>query len=167
MILPVLSYAAPIWFPNVSETNIGRLQRIQNEALRISTGCHRMANIHHLHAECRIMPVKEHLRMLCAQFLANAKRVGHVSHDVVSSGPGRRNQRQTLQSKVGAIVEPFLVDGVMPAGEYSRVIKTIHSAAVSEAVNSQTPNRVLRINPPPPIAIASSWRSCVQVAATF
>ena len=152
MVLPILCYAAPIWFPNVSATNIGRLQRIQNEALRIVTGCHRMSNVHHLHSECRIMPIKDHLQMLCAQFLANAKRVGHVSHDVVSSGPGRRSQRFTLQSKVGAVVEPFLVDGVMPAGEYRQAINRIHTTAVSEAISNQTPNRVLGINPPPPIA---------------
>jgi len=123
LILPVMSYAAPIWFPNASVTNIGRLQRVQNEALRIITGCHKMSNISHLHAECKIMLVREHLRMLCAQFLVNTKRSDHVSHEVVASRPFRRNQRETLLSKVGADVEHLLVDGITPDGTYSRVEK--------------------------------------------
>ena len=34
------SYAAPVWSINASETNIGKIQRAQNEALRIITGSH-------------------------------------------------------------------------------------------------------------------------------
>ena len=36
---PVLEYASTIWSPNASETNIDKLQIVQNTALRIATGC--------------------------------------------------------------------------------------------------------------------------------
>ena len=36
---PVLDYASTIWSPNASETNIDKLQIVQNTALRIATGC--------------------------------------------------------------------------------------------------------------------------------
>ena len=34
----IANYAAPVWSINASETNIGKIQRAQNEALRIITG---------------------------------------------------------------------------------------------------------------------------------
>ena len=34
IIQPLWTFAAPIWFPNTSTTNIERLQRIQNAAMR-------------------------------------------------------------------------------------------------------------------------------------
>ena len=33
----IATYAAPVWSINVSETNIGKIQHAQNEALRIIT----------------------------------------------------------------------------------------------------------------------------------
>ena len=72
-----------------------------------------MTSIDHLHIECKIMPNKEHLQLLCSQFLGYAKRAGHVSHEVIEMRPRRRNQCQTLQDRFGVAVEPFLVDGVM------------------------------------------------------
>ena len=37
---PILNYAAPIWFTQVSSTHLDKLEVIQNKALRIATGCH-------------------------------------------------------------------------------------------------------------------------------
>ena len=37
----IANYAAPVWSINASETNIGKIQRAQNEALRIITGSHK------------------------------------------------------------------------------------------------------------------------------
>ena len=41
----IANYAAPVWSINASETNIGKIQRAQNEALRIITGSHKMCCI--------------------------------------------------------------------------------------------------------------------------
>ena len=38
----IANYAAPVWSTNASESNIGKIQRAQNEALRIITGSHIM-----------------------------------------------------------------------------------------------------------------------------
>jgi hypothetical protein len=59
-------------FPN-------KLQVIQNEALHIITGCHKMSPITHLHAETKVLPVGVPLEMLCSQFLANALTASHIS----------------------------------------------------------------------------------------
>ena len=37
-----------------------KIQYKQNEALRISIGCHKMSRVHHLHVETEILKVREH-----------------------------------------------------------------------------------------------------------
>ena len=41
----IANYTAPVWSINASETSIGKIQRAQNEALRIITGLHKMSSI--------------------------------------------------------------------------------------------------------------------------
>ena len=45
LIRPLFTYAAPIWYPNSSPTSISKLQRIQNAAIRVIIGCHRLTAI--------------------------------------------------------------------------------------------------------------------------
>ena len=66
---PILEYASSIWSPTISQTNITRLQTIQNKALRIATGCTADTNIQHLHDETLTLPVKEHLQLHATQLL--------------------------------------------------------------------------------------------------
>ena len=41
----ILSYCSPDWTPSPMDTNSSRLQRAHNSALRIATGCPKMANV--------------------------------------------------------------------------------------------------------------------------
>ena len=45
-------YAAPVWHTNASESNIGKIQRAQNEALRIITGSHKMSITYTVRLRC-------------------------------------------------------------------------------------------------------------------
>ena len=56
----IINYAAPVWRPNLHDTNYRKIQYTQNEALRIATGCHKMSSIDHLHTEAEMLKVKEH-----------------------------------------------------------------------------------------------------------
>ena len=47
----ILSYCIPVWTPSHKDINWCRLRRAQNSALRISTGCHKMADVFELHQE--------------------------------------------------------------------------------------------------------------------
>ena len=47
----IANYAAPVWSINASESNTGKIQRPQNEALRIITGSHKMSSIDHINSE--------------------------------------------------------------------------------------------------------------------
>jgi hypothetical protein len=92
----VMSYAAAIWYPNSKPSKIEKLQFIQNVAIRLITGCHKAASIGHLLTETKMMPVAEHLSMLCAQFLVSCLRPSHPSHKVVLSLQGLAKMLATI-----------------------------------------------------------------------
>ena len=148
LIKSVLSYAAPIWFPNSSTTAIGKLQSIQNSALRIATGSHKMASVSHLHSETEILPVADSLSLLCRQFLASALRPSHPSFPLVNQTRGPRPMKHTLQSRFLPSINHHLVDGSLPPDSYPSTLKSLHSEAVASAIDSADPNRVLRAPPP-------------------
>ena len=151
IIKPIITYAAPIWFPNASRSSIERLQRIQNKALRIGTGSLMMSEIHHLHSEGQMLPIEHHLRMLCTQFLASALRPHHPSHQLVRSDPGPRaaSRCPLLQtaylSDIQHLLEP---DGSIDRDSYRLTLNSIHTDRVTTYLASRSPNRVLGILPP-------------------
>ena len=65
----IANYSAPVWSPNASDSNIDKIQRAQNEALRIITGSHKMPSIDHLHSKTEMLQVEDHLNLLSAQYL--------------------------------------------------------------------------------------------------
>ena len=52
-----IRYCCPVWTPSLKDTNWSRLQRAQNSALRIATGCLKIADVAELHHEARELPV--------------------------------------------------------------------------------------------------------------
>ena len=49
----ILSYCCHVWTPSLRNTNWSRLQRAQSSALRITTGCLKMADVAELPQEAR------------------------------------------------------------------------------------------------------------------
>jgi hypothetical protein len=66
----VLAYASPAWALALSNSNIQKLQTLQNKALRTVTGCTQRTPIEHLHAETKILLIKAYLDMRGTQFIA-------------------------------------------------------------------------------------------------
>ena len=154
----LITYAAPVWFPNTSATSRNKLQIIQNSALRIATGCVKMSGIDDLHAEARMLKVEDHLSMLCSQFLATCLQPGHPSLPIVTADSGPREMKKTLQRCFGetreygggqqrrptsfqAPLTDQLVNGLVP--DIKKARQSIHTRAVEEAIEARKPNRVL------------------------
>ena len=154
----LITYAAPIWFPNASASSRRKLQVIQNDALRVATGCVKMTGVDDLHAEAHMLKVEDHLRMLCSQSLATFLQPDHASFPIVAANSGPREIRQTLQRSFRetrefhggqqriptSFMEPIrnqLVDGCILDIKATR--KVIHTHAVEEAIEARKPNRVL------------------------
>ena len=124
LIKPIPSYAAPIWHRPTFQTNIQGLQVIQNKALRVVTGSLKMADQQHLNAETKTPPVKEHLNLLCQQYLVSSLRQNHPSHQYVTSDSGARaGQRvHTLQSRFLPDVQHLLNNNLTPPKDYRKII---------------------------------------------
>ena len=104
-----------------------------------------------------MLTIKQHLDMLCAQYLANTLRECHPSHSIIRSLPVRRSRtvptgdftpKKTLWMMFRDKIRPFLVEGNMPEDVYKPALKSLHTQAVSEAIATQEPNRVLGVVPP-------------------
>ena len=87
IVRPILNYAAPIWFTQISSTHLDKLEVIQNKALRISTGCHQKAASSHLRAETGALPLRADLELCCQQFYASALQPLLPSHLIITSPP--------------------------------------------------------------------------------
>ena len=84
-----------------------------------------------------MIPVRDHLDMLSAQYLASALRPGHPANEPVCRPARRREKKQTLQSRQGADVAPHLVNGSMPNGAYPAVKNALHTSFVTKAIANQ------------------------------
>ena len=153
LIKPILSYAAPVWFPNAPTTTVSTLQSIQNSALRIATASLKMASTDHLHQEASVLPVLAHLSMLCSQFLLSALRPNHPSYPTVTADSGPRNIRQ---SRFRPLISAHLIDGITQPDSYRESLRRVHSDAVAAAIAALSPNRLLGVSPP--AVSASEWR---------
>ena len=146
---PSLNYAAAIWSPNISDTSFEHLQRLQNRALRIATGCHSNTQISHLHHEAKVALVKDHLELLSTQLLLSCSRPSHPSHDVIRQPQGARSMKHTLQSKHGDKIARFVNDGAIDSAVYKKILDELHTEAVKKTIAKLDPNPLLGAPTPP------------------
>ena len=92
----IANYAAPVWSTNASDTSLGKIQRTQNEALRIIAGSHKMSSIDHLHSETKMLPVEDHLNLLSAQYLVHCLDTENVCHHITTLDHPPREMKETL-----------------------------------------------------------------------
>ena len=146
---PSINYGAAVWAPNISETSFNSLQRLQNRALRIATGCHSNASVSHLHHESKVTLVKEHLQMLSAQMLVKCNRISHPSNALVNEPSGPRRMKQTLSTKHFDEISQFLTNGVIELDDFKPALNSLHTSAVRKSIDKLGPNPLLGVVPPP------------------
>ena len=88
---------APIWFPNAWSSLVQNLQAIQNSALRVATGCIKMTSIDHLHEETKMLPVQDHLSLICSKYLARTLQPNNPSYNVVTSPRVSETRKNSLK----------------------------------------------------------------------
>ena len=125
----IINYAAPVWSPNLHDTNYRKIQYTQNEALRIATGCHKISSIDHLHTEAKMLKVKEHSELLSAQYLARCLEPGNVCHPITTRATPERQMKETLYTRHRNTVEPMMVNNDRKA-----TLQALHAAVVVKAV---------------------------------
>jgi hypothetical protein len=139
------NYAAPVWYPFASATSFRRLQVAQNAALRIITGNTKMAPIHHLHEEAKILPRLPHSKLLAAQFLYSCKSPDHPCHPILELPPPPRKIKPALPESLLTFVNNFR----SPTPKES--LRKIHTSIVSTYFDSAPLNKVSHLRKAPPI----------------
>ena len=89
-----LSYCSPVWTPSLKDTNWCRLQRAQNSALRISSGCLKMEDVIELHQEARELPVCQHNELISQQFAIVCHLPQHPCNQLCHRPPDYRPERR-------------------------------------------------------------------------
>ena len=139
----IINYAAPVWSTNLRDTNYRNVQYTQNEAMRISTGCHKMSSVDHLHAEANMLKVKKHSELLSAQYLARCLEPDNVNFSITTREPPKRMMKETLFTRHRSAVEPLMI-----TKDRKITLQAIHTMTVNQAVTSLGRNVVLNDRPP-------------------
>ena len=145
---PITNYCAPIYTPQLSDTNWNKLQISQNNALRTALGCVKMTPINHLHTEGKYIPVQKHSEMLAKQFLLATAKPDHPNHGILDEPLPERTMKHTLTTKFGQQIKSLLPEEPLQAQEYKIALKNIHTTTVQDCINAQAHNSV--INKPAP-----------------
>ena len=146
-----LEYGAPIWSNTISDTNWRKLQTVQNEALRVATGCHRMSGIDHLHEETKVIPLRRHSEMMTKQYLHGCYRPNHPANKHVNDPDPPRRMKRTVRDYEES-VRPYVIaasDGnALTDCGHKRGISRIHTDTVTRVIGDYAPNRVLNRKAP-------------------
>ena len=143
----VISYGCPIWTPALGKTSWNHLQIAQNSALKIATGCHKIASSDHVHQETEMMPVKDRCYMLSKQFLLATQTQNHPNYTDLSAPPPPRVTKPTLATCFGDEIRQLSTPNMVQT-TYKKALKTIHTNSVRDTINNLGNNRVLNARPP-------------------
>ena len=102
--------AAPVWSTNASDTSLEKIQRTQNEALRIITGSHKMSSTDHLYSETKMLLVNDHLNLLSAQYLVHCLDTENVCHHITTMDHPPREMKETHFIRNNQTVVPLLAN---------------------------------------------------------
>ena len=136
----IANYAAPVWNTNASESNTGKIQRAQNEALRIITGSHKMSSIDHLHSETKMLHVENHMNLLSVQYLVQCLDTENVCHHITKMDLPPREMKETISPRYYQTVLPLLANNRKD---------TLHTSFVNTAIDNMKDSIVLNNRPPP------------------
>ena len=140
---PVMEYACPAWTPGLARIHHDTLQRTQNAALRIATGSTRSTPVQHLHNECRVLPLKQHMDMRGAQFLAKAEGPSHPCHYFHNPTATPRAVRMTPARYLKDCLE-----SIPPCPQDTSIARHVHNIYASRAIEDRGANSILGFPPP-------------------
>ena len=115
----ILSYCCPVWTPSPKDTNWSRLQRAQNTALRIATGCIKMAGVAELHQqEAWELPVRQHNELNSQQFAIACHLPQHPIHQLCD--------RLSDDGRFRPNIQQYLTEDPLSNTSYMSAISIIH-----------------------------------------
>ena len=169
-----LSYCSPVWTPSPKDTNWCLLKRERNSALRIYTGCLKMADVIELHQEARELSVRQHNKLIFQQFAMACHLPQHPCHQLCHRPPDDRpERRRSLIGRFKPNIQQYLAKEQFSNTNYKSAISSTHQDMIRTVIESSSSK--LFNGRPPPIAIADTanrhcqggqeryWHSCPPV----
>ena len=141
----VLEYGAPIWTPIICAENWTKLQTVQNKALKIATGCYKITKEDHLHQECKVLPVKDHCKMVTKQHLLNSYLPDHPGNKHLTLPRPPRKKKLSMYSYLPEVAEYSPLNNKK---EVRLAMNKVHTISVRDSLNKLAVNRVLQTKPP-------------------
>jgi hypothetical protein len=141
---PHLEYACTIWGPIASKTNIGKLETIQNSALRLAIRCTKDTNIQHLREETEVLPVHKHIQLHAAIYRQKSQQPGHTSRSLTTTSRNLKPMKQTIFNNHGNFIHTIPTDPTRVQQEDTdKNCKTLHTFTVQEHISEVKPNKIL------------------------
>ena len=131
----IIRYCCHAWTPSLKDTNWSRLQRAQNSALRITTGCLKKADVAELHQEAQELPVRQHNELISQQFAIACHLPQHPCHQLCHRLPDDRpERRRSLIDRFKPNIQQYLAEEPLSKTSYMSTISSIHQDAVRTAI---------------------------------
>ena len=140
---PVMEYASTVWAPIAVTTNVNKLQKIQNTALRVATGCTQDTNLTHLHNETKILPLTEHLKLHSSQLRQQSQHPEHPLHNLTRQSQSNRYKKQTIFNNVNYTYNRDLDPEIANDVNIKLNMKNIHTNITSSYLESRPINKIL------------------------
>ena len=146
---PILEYASTIWSPIISNTNMNKLQTLQNFALRTITGCSvSHTNTHHQHTETKILPIDTHMKLHGSQLRQQAQDPEHTLHQLTTQEPPTRLKKQTIFHNNNYTTNIYTPPDTTTQETIRANTAQIHTQIVSNHMQAIPHNKILNTTAP-------------------
>ena len=145
---PILEYASTIWSPIISNTNMNKLQTIQNSALQTITGCTLDTNTHHLHTGTKILPIDTHMKLHRSQLRQQAQDPEHTLHQLTTQEPPPRLKKQTIFHNNNYTTNIDTPPNTTTQETVRADTAQIHTQIISKHMQAIPHNKILNRTPP-------------------
>ena len=140
----ILSYYCPVWTLSLDDSNWCRLQPSRNYALRISTGCLKMADVTELHQEARELPVRQHNELISQQFAMACHLPQHPCHQLCHRPPvDRPDRRRSLICRIKPNVQQYHDEEPLSNTSYNHhqdAVRTVIQSSSSKQLHGRPPS---------------------------
>ena len=121
------------------------LQRTQNSALQIATGCTRSTPTARLYAETKVLPLKDYLELRGTQIFSAVAASEHPLHKGIYNPVGTGKHIHTTPSSHNTVLRAMILPLPLGRSESS----WLHQNFVARALANAPPNTLLGEAPPP------------------
>jgi len=127
---------------------MSKLQKIQNTALRIATGCYKGTNTQHLHDETETLPINKHIQLHSSLYRQRAQHPSHPSYRLTTLPASDRHLKQTTFNNTTNFTTNIPTDITVDHATISTNSSTIHSSIVQTYLSSREVNNTIAQLPP-------------------